>query len=319
MSYLDVRDLKTYLYTRAGVGKAVDGVSFSVNKGETLGLVGESGCGKTMTCLSLLRLLPQPAGRIVSGQILLDGADLVPKSEKEMQQIRGEKISMILQDPMTALNPVLTIGDQLMEGIRNHKPVRGDGLRTRAVERLKLVRIPSPEERLHHWPHQLSGGMRQRVVTAIALSGDPGLLVADEPTTSLDATIQVQVLRLLRDLQQQIGLTLVFITHDFGVVARMCNRVAVMYAGRIVEMAPVRELFNHPAHPYTAALMQAVPRVETKVDRLVSIEGQPPRLVDLPPGCAFAPRCKFVRPDCRDTSPQLVQIGVDHWSSCQQT
>ena len=319
MSYLDVRDLKTYLYTRAGVVKAVDGVSFSVNKGETLGLVGESGCGKTMTCLSLLRLLPQPAGRIVSGQILLDGADLVPKSEKEMQQIRGEKISMILQDPMTALNPVLTIGDQLMEGIRNHKPVRGDGLRTRAVERLKLVRIPSPEERLHHWPHQLSGGMRQRVVTAIALSGDPGLLVADEPTTSLDATIQVQVLRLLRDLQQQIGLTLVFITHDFGVVARMCNRVAVMYAGRIVEMAPVRELFNHPAHPYTAALMQAVPRVETKVDRLVSIEGQPPRLVDLPPGCAFAPRCKFVRPDCRDTSPQLVQIGVDHWSSCQQT
>jgi oligopeptide transport system ATP-binding protein len=317
MNFLEVKDLRTHFFTRWGTVKAVDGVTFSLNEGETLGIVGESGCGKSMTCLSLMRLVPEPAGRIVGGQILLRGEDLLKKSEKEMRRIRGGKLSMILQDPMTSLNPVFTIGDQLKEAITIHRGLKRRSLRERAVEMLKMVRISSPEQRLRNWPHQLSGGMRQRVVTAISLSCEPSLLIADEPTTSLDATIQVQILCLLRTLQEEAGLALIFVTHDLGIVAKMCNRVAVMYAGKIVEMAEVRDLFNRAAHPYTQGLMKAIPRIDQKLGRLTSIEGEPPRLHQVPPGCAFAPRCSSVRDYCRhDQYPPSVEIEEDHWISC---
>jgi len=313
---LEVNGLRTYFFTRWGTVKAVDGVSFSVNEGETFGLVGESGCGKSITCLSILRLVPAPAGRIIGGEILLEGEDLLKKSEKEMRKIRGRKISMILQDPTASLNPVFTIGDQITEVIKIHRGLKGRSLWQSAKEMLEMVRIPSPDIRLRNWPHELSGGMRQRVVGAIALSCEPALLIADEPTTSLDATIQVQFLRLLRELQQQTGLTLIFVTHDFGIVARMCQRAAVMYAGKIVETANVRELFNHPAHPYTQALMKSLPKVEEKVERLASIEGQPPPLHNLPPGCTFAPRCYYAKERCRSEYPPTVEIEKGHAVSC---
>ena len=247
---LEVQDLRTHFFTRTGVVKAVDGVSFSLHPGETLGIVGESGCGKSMTALSIMGLVPQPAGRIVGGQVLLEGEDLLQMSTREMQQIRGREICMILQDPMTSLNPVYTVGNQLMETLRMAK-VGLKGLRDRAIEALARVNIASPESRMANFPHQMSGGMRQRVVGAIALAGVPKVLIADEATTSLDATIQLQYLQLLKDLQAETGLAIIFITHDFGVVAKMCDRVAVMYAGRIVESADVRSLFNNPSHPYT--------------------------------------------------------------------
>jgi oligopeptide/dipeptide ABC transporter ATP-binding protein len=316
IDFLEVKNLKTYFFTRWGTVKAVDGVSFCLKEGETLGLVGESGCGKSITCLSILRLVPQPAGRIVGGEILFQGEDLLKKSEREMREIRGAKISMILQDPMTSLNPVFTIGNQLTEAIKIHRGLKGKDLRERAVDILRMVRISSPEERLRNWPHQLSGGMRQRVVAAISLSCEPRLLVADEPTTSLDATIQMQFLRLLREVQQQAGLTMIFVTHDFGIVARMCNRVAVMYAGKIVEMAEVRELFNRAAHPYTEALMKSVPKADEKVERLTSIEGEPPRLHNVPPGCTFTPRCSYAADNCRDEYPPSVEIRSGHLVSC---
>ena len=313
---LELNGLRTYFFTRWGTVKAVDGVSFSVGEGETFGLVGESGCGKSITCLSILRLVPEPAGRIVGGEILLQGEDLLKKSDKEMRKIRGSKISMILQDPMTSLNPVFTIGDQVTAAIRIHRGLKGHPLWQRAKKMLEMVRIPSPEIRLKNWPHELSGGMRQRVVGAMALSCEPRLLIADEPTTSLDATIQVQYLKLLGDLQEQTGLSLIFITHDFGIVARMCQRAAVMYAGKIVETADVRELFNHPSHPYTQALMKSVPKVEEKVEMLVSIEGQPPPLHNLPPGCIFAPRCPDTGDRCRSEYPPTVEIDREHAVSC---
>ena len=317
MRFLEVRKLQTYFFTRWGTVKAVDGVSFDIKEGEAFGLVGESGCGKSITCLSLLRLVPEPAGRIVGGEILLQGEDLLKKTEKEMRKIRGSQISMILQDPMTSLNPVFTIGDQVTEAIKIHRGLKGRNLWERAKKMLEMVRIPSPEIRLRSWPHQLSGGMRQRVAGAISLSCEPRLLIADEPTTSLDATIQMQYLRLLREIQEQAGLTLIFITHDFGIVARMCQRAAVMYAGKIVETADVRELFNHPAHPYTQALLKSVPKVEEKVERLVSIEGQPPPLHNLPPGCPFAPRCPYSKEACRSEYPPAVQINdKEHSANC---
>ncbi|MCI0371632.1 MAG: ABC transporter ATP-binding protein, partial [candidate division NC10 bacterium] len=290
-SLLDVKDLRTYFFTRWGVVKAVDGVSFALSEGESLGIVGESGCGKTMTALSILRLVPRPAGRIVGGEIRLEGEDLLRKSEREMRRIRGSRISMVLQDPMSSLNPVFTVGEQVAEALRIHQHLAGTRLWNQARDLLGLVKIPSPEIRLRAYPHQMSGGMRQRVVGAIAIACRPGILIADEPTTSLDVTIQAQYLRLLKDLQKEMGLALIFITHDFGIVAKMCDRVAVMYAGRIVEHAGVRELFNHPRHPYTVALLNSVPRLERRVERLASIEGQPPPLYDLPEGCPFAPRC----------------------------
>ena len=280
---LDVQGLKTYFFTRTGVVKAVDGVSFTLMPGETLGIVGESGSGKSMTALSLMGLVPQPAGRIVEGKILFQGEDLVEKSQSEMQHIRGRDICMILQDPMSSLNPVFTVGDQLIETVRQSEKQPQSGLKARAIELLQKVKIASPEIRLKNYPHQMSGGMRQRVVGAIATAGSPKVLIADEATTSLDATIQYQYLNLLKELQAETGMAIIFITHDFGIVANMCDRVAVMYAGRIAEIADVRELFNNPAHPYTEALMRSIPNVDEDVDYLYSIEGQPPALDDLPP------------------------------------
>jgi peptide/nickel transport system ATP-binding protein len=317
MDFLEVNNLQTYFFTRRGIVKAVDGVSFRVKGGETFGLVGESGCGKTITALSIMRLVPEPGGQIVGGEILLQGEDLVKKSQKEMREIRGNKISMILQDPMTSLNPVLTIGNQLTEAIRIHQHLRGRDLWGMAKKILQRVHIPSPEVLLKNWPHQLSGGMRQRVVGAISISCEPKLIIADEPTTSLDATIQMQFLLLLREIQEKTGLTMIFITHDFGIVARMCQRAAVMYAGRIVEKAEVRELFDGPRHPYTQALMKSMPKVEKRVERLASIEGQPPPLHHLPPGCIFAPRCSAEKNRCRtDEYPPTIEIGSGHSVSC---
>jgi oligopeptide/dipeptide ABC transporter ATP-binding protein len=317
INILEVKNLQTYFFSRRGTIKAVDGVNFNLKKGETFGLVGESGCGKTITCLSIMRLVPEPGGRIVGGEILFEGEDLLKKSEKEMIKIRGRMVSMILQDPMTSLNPVFTIGNQLTEAIKIHSGLKGRSLWDRARKMLEIVHIPSPEVCLKNWPHQLSGGMRQRVVGAISISCEPKLLIADEPTTSLDATIQVQYLRLLREIQEKEGLTLLFVTHDFGIVARMCQRTAVMYAGKIVETASVKELFDRPAHPYTQSLMKSVPKVEEKVERLTGIEGQPPPLHHLPPGCIFTPRCSSSKNKCRaEEYPPTVQINDGHFVAC---
>ena len=313
---LDVKDLKTYFFTRRGVVKAVDGVSFSLKGGETIGLVGESGCGKSVTCFSIIRLVDQPAGRIVGGQVMFDGQELLSKTEKEMTRIRGKRISMILQDPMVSLNPLFTIGDQVSEPIIIHQAVGKKTAWDKAKEMLKLVRIPSPEVRMREYPHQMSGGMRQRIVGAIAMSCQPHLLIADEPTTSLDVTIQAQFLRLIKELQQQANVSMIVVTHDFGIVAKVCDRVAVMYAGRIVEIAGVRELFNNPTHPYTNALMNSLPKMEVKVDKLYSIDGQPPELQNLPPGCAFAPRCPDVMDICRQEYPSQVEVKDGHHVSC---
>ncbi len=313
---LDVQDLKTYFFTRTGVVKAVDGVSFSLMPGETLGIVGESGSGKSMTALSIMGLVPQPAGRIVGGRILFQGEDLAQKTNSEMQRIRGREICMILQDPMTSLNPVFTVGNQLEETLRANVEQRRAGLRGKAIELLEMVKIASPDTRIASFPHQMSGGMRQRVVGAIAIAGSPKLLIADEATTSLDATIQYQYLALLKELQQDTGMSIIFITHDFGIVAKMCDRVAVMYAGRMAEIAEVRDLFNHPAHPYTEALMKSVPNVEEDVDFLYSIEGQPPALDDLPPGCTFANRCPYVMDRCIEEFPPEFPVAAGHTATC---
>jgi oligopeptide/dipeptide ABC transporter ATP-binding protein len=316
---LEVEDLHTYCFTRFGTVKAVDGVSFDLRQGESLAIVGESGCGKSMTALSLLKLIPKPAARIVKGSIKLEGEDLVPKSEEEMREIRGRRISMILQDPQTSLNPVFTIGNQLIEAIKIHHRERREGLIARAIRGLKQVRVAAPERRVADYPHQISGGMKQRVVGAIAISCEPKIIIADEPTTSLDVTIQAQYLRLLRDLQEQNNLSLIFLTHDFGVVAKMADRVMVMYAGRPVETGPVRAIFNNPRHPYTQALLRSVPRMEEDVDRLYSINGQPPALWDLPQGCRFAPRCEFATERCRQEYPRSFVVkedGPQHIASC---
>lgn len=312
---LEVQDLKTYFIRSNSVVKAVDGVSFYVDENETLGLVGESGSGKTVSCLSVLRLVPKP-GRIIGGRILLEGEDLLAMSKKKMQEIRGCKISMILQDPMTSLNPVFTIGNQIGESISTHLKFRGAELIARVIEMLKLVRIPAPETRISAYPHQMSGGMKQRVVGAISISCQPRLLIADEPTTSLDVTIQAQYLELLKDIQRELGVSLIFITHDFGIVANMCDRVAVMYAGQIVESAPVRDIFYRPAHHYTASLLKAVPKLKTKVDRLTSIPGQPPRLDRLPAGCRFAPRCSRADDKCAQDDPPLLAMDDNRYVKC---
>jgi oligopeptide/dipeptide ABC transporter ATP-binding protein len=300
---VDVRELRTHLVTRWGTVRAVDGVSFTVGEGETLGLVGESGSGKSMTCLSLVRLTPRPASRIVGGEVWLDGENLLAKSESQMQRVRGRKVAMILQDPMSSLNPVFSIGMQMREPVAAYHGLRGRALAARAAALLASVRIPSPAERLSAFPHQLSGGMRQRVVGAMAIAGPPRLLIADEPTTSLDLTIQAQYLALLEELQDRHRLAMIFVTHNLGIVARVCDRVAVMYAGRIVEMGPVSQVFRAPAHPYTRALLESVPRLGARARRLAAIEGQPPDLATLPAGCAFAPRCPHVMARCRTEAP----------------
>ncbi len=313
---LDVRDLHTYFFNRRGITKAVDGVSFQLREGETLGIVGESGCGKTMTARSLLRIIPKPAARIVSGEVILDGEDLVTLSDEEMRQVRGRKIAMIFQDPQTSLNPVFSIGNQVIEALGTHEGGRNRHLFDRAVDVLKSVRVAAPERRMHDYPHQMSGGMKQRVLGAIAIAGSPKVIIADEPTTALDATIQLQYLRLLKDIQEETGMAIIFITHDFGIVARMCDSVAVMYAGRVVERGNVRQLFNNPSHPYTQALMASVPQME-RTDRLFAIDGQPPALYALPDGCRFADRCAHARDICHREYPGPgAAAGEAHTAHC---
>jgi oligopeptide/dipeptide ABC transporter ATP-binding protein len=313
---VEVRDLRTHLVTRWGTIRAVDGVSFEVGEGETLGLVGESGSGKSMTCLSIVRLQPRPAARIVAGSVRLDGEELLSKSEPEMQRIRGRRIAMILQDPMSSLNPVFSIGMQLGESVAMYHGLRGRALAQRAADLLTSMRIPSPAARLRAFPHQLSGGMRQRVVGAMAIAAPPRLLIADEPTTSLDLTIQAQYLALLEELQDRHRLAMIFVTHNLGIVSRICDRVAVMYAGRIVEIGQVRQIFTAPAHPYTRALLESIPRLGAKLDRLTAIDGQPPDLARLPSGCAFAPRCPHVMERCRIEEPPPTEVGPGRSSRC---
>ncbi len=311
---LEVNDLQTHFTTRWGTVKAVDGVSYHVRRGETLGIVGESGSGKSVTALSLMRLVPSPPGQIVGGEVILNGRNLLDLSEGQMTAVRGGEISIILQDPMQALNPVFNIQNQVGEAIRIHQKLRGAALWDKIIDSLRKVRIPAPEMRAKDYPHQLSGGMRQRVVGAIGISSAPSVIIADEPTTSLDVTIQAAYLRLLRQIQQEEGVGIIFITHDFGIVAKMCDRVAVMYAGRIVELADVRTIFNEPMHEYTKALIGSVPKLEEKTGRLPQIEGQPPLLYNLPPGDAFAPRStlEFTQEDA-ERRPPLVEVEEGHW------
>ena len=313
---LEVDGLRTQFATRRGVVKAVDGVGFILNRGETLGLVGESGSGKSVTCLSILRLVPRPAGRIVAGRILLEGEDLMDKSRAEMRELRGSRVAMILQDPLTSLNPGFTVGRQVAEAIRIHQGLRGRTLRERVVDIMTRVGIPQAERRLKAYPHQMSGGMRQRVAGAIALSCQPSLLIADEPTTSLDATVQAQYLRLLQQLQQEFDFGLIFVTHDLGIVARLCDRVAVMYAGRIVETGPTRTIFDDARHPYASALLDSIPRLEVRGQRLSAIGGQPPILIDLPNGCPFAPRCPRAMDVCGEAYPAAAEVADAHAVSC---
>ena len=317
MKLLEVRNLSTHYVSARGarVTRAVDDVSLTVGAGETLGIVGESGSGKTTLALSLLRLLP-PAARIVGGEIRFEGEDLLKKSAREMRRVRGKRIAMILQDPLASLNPLFTVGDQVAEPLRVHEGASRRRAWERARELLRAVRIAAPETRVGEYPHQLSGGMRQRIVGAIAISCGPRLLIADEPTTSLDLTIQAQYLRLLRDLQRDGGLAMIFITHNLGIVARMCEHVAVMYAGRIVEAGPVARLFSSAAHPYTQALLESIPRMADGRKRLTAIDGQPPDPVALPPGCAFHPRCPKVMDRCRKEAPPEVRVAASHVSRC---
>jgi oligopeptide/dipeptide ABC transporter ATP-binding protein len=314
---LSVEGLKTYCFTRAGVVKAVDGVSFSVNPGEALGIVGESGCGKSMTCASIVRLVPQPAGRIVAGKIIFEGEDLLEKSESEMRQIRGKKITMILQDPLMSLNPVYTIGNQVAESFKLHgERLSRSAIRQEVINVLTQVNIPSAEQRLRHYPFQFSGGMRQRTVAAMALAGQPRLLIADEPTTSLDVTIQDQFLTLLREMQQQTKMGLILVTHDLGIVAETCNRIVIMYAGKIVEAGEIRKVFESPAHPYTEALLQALPTLGSRSKRLFQIKGEPPNLLNLPPGCSFWVRCHKVMDRCRKEYPPMASLAGGGQAAC---
>ena len=313
---LSVRNLQTYFYGQRGVGKAVDGVSFDLHEGETLGVVGESGCGKSITMLSIIQLNPKPASRIVGGEVILNGEDLLAKSGSEMRRVRGRDIAMVLQDPMTALNPVLTVGDQIYEPLRLHQKLSGRALIDKAIELMRAVRIPAPETRLGSFPHQFSGGMRQRAVGAIGLSCDPQVLIADEPTTSLDVTVQAAYLALLKDLQRDRNLAILFVTHDFGIVATMCDRVAVMYAGRIVELAESEKIFSDPQHPYTEALVNSVPDVSERVDRLTSIEGQPPSIYELADSCPFAARCDYAMDRCHVEYPPEKTLDDGRTVSC---
>jgi len=316
---LEVKDLQTYFKTDAGIVKAVDGVSFTIHEGETLGIVGESGSGKSVTNLSIMRLIPSPPGKIVGGQVLFEGKDILKMTESEMRDIRGDKISMIFQDPMTSLNPFLKISTQMIETIRLHNPEMGkkEALE-RSIEMLKLVGIPSPEKRINSYPHQFSGGMRQRVMIGQALSCDAQVLLADEPTTALDVTIQAQILELIAKINNEMGTAVILVTHDLGVVAGMCDKVCVMYAGRIVETALTDDLYAKPAHPYTEGLIKSVPRMDTanKDKRLFSIEGQPPNVIDLPPCCPFHPRCHKAMKVCEHAYPPQKNLGNHHEVAC---
>ncbi len=318
---LEVEDLQTWFYTRQGIVKAVDKVSLSVRRGETLAVVGESGCGKSITALSIMRLIQSPPGRIVGGKVRLQGRDLLTLDEAEMRKIRGNEISMIFQEPMTSLNPVLNIGQQVAEAVILHQDLSRRAAMDKAVEMLRLVKIPDPERRAREYPHQLSGGMRQRAMIAMALSCNPNVLIADEPTTALDVTIQAQILDLILELQQKLGSAAILITHDLGVVAETAQRVIVMYAGRKVEEAEVGELFTEPLHPYTRGLMGSIPRLATmaggeKAARLKEIPGMVPALSNLPPGCVFAPRCEHATELCRTEYPAYREMRPGHWAAC---
>lgn len=314
---LEVRNLVTEFDTDEGRVTAVDDVSFSVEAGHTLGIVGESGCGKSVTALSIMRLLPQPMGVISSGQIVFDGVDLTNLPLTDMQKIRGARIGMIFQEPMTALNPVHPIGKQLVEALLLHENLTADEALKRAVEMLDRVGIPSPEVRVFEYPHQLSGGMRQRVVIAMALICKPSLIIADEPTTALDVTIQAQILELISELQQEMGMSVVLITHDLGVIAETCEDVVVMYAGKVAETGTVYDIFDRPSHPYTKGLLESIPRLEHKQkERLTTIEGMVPALADLPKGCRFANRCQWCQDVCEEAQPGIEQIGDGHFVAC---
>jgi oligopeptide/dipeptide ABC transporter ATP-binding protein len=313
---LDVRNLQTHFFTDDGVSKAVDGVDFSLNKGETLGLVGESGCGKSITSLSILRLIASPPGKIVGGEILFKGQDLLKKSESEMRRIRGNEISMIFQEPMTSLNPVYTVGEQIAEVLRLHQNMSRKEAWEKAVDMLRLVGIPSPEKRATQEPHELSGGMRQRVMIAMALACRPEILIADEPTTALDVTIQAQILELMKKLQEEMGMSIIMITHDLGVVAETCDRVAVMYAGKVVEYTTAKNLFASPKHPYTVGLMNSLPRLDEDVEELQAISGNVPSPFNMPAGCRFSPRCPHATQLCQTKLPELLELADESKVRC---
>jgi peptide/nickel transport system ATP-binding protein len=309
MALLEVRDLETRFYTEEGVVKAVDGISYEIESGERFGVVGESGAGKSVTSLSIMRLIDDP-GRIEGGEILFKGENLLEASEQRLQEIRGGEIAMIFQDPQTALNPVYTVGEQIAEAIRKHMDIPEEAVKDRAIEMLREVGIPDPEDRYSDYPHQFSGGMQQRAVIAIALSCDPDLIIADEPTTALDVTIEAQILELLKELSDEFDVAIQLITHDLGVVAEMCDRVMVMYAGKPVETAPVEDLYYEPKHPYTVGLMGSIPRIGANDERLDTIPGTMPDLVQLPPGCSFHPRCPYAEEVCTEKEPELYEVDT---------
>ena len=313
---LDVRNLRTWFHTERGLFKAVDGISFQVRRGKAVGLVGESGCGKSVTSLSLMGLVPQPPGRVQADALVFDGQDVMGMSAEERRLLRGGRMAMVFQEPMTSLNPVHTIGAQIVEALRAHGDMSHEAANKRAIEVLELVRIPSAAQRFDDFPHRLSGGMRQRVMIAMALACNPVLLVADEPTTALDVTIQAQILDLLRDLQQRLGMAVLIITHDLGVIAELVDEVIVMYAGQIVESAPVQALFDDPQHPYTIGLLGSIPRLDVARERLSTIEGTVPSPANQPAGCRFAPRCPFADARCHANPPALRAIGVGHQVAC---
>jgi peptide/nickel transport system ATP-binding protein len=317
---LEIKGLKTHFFTEEGVVRAVDGIDLRIDRGETLGIVGESGCGKSVTALSIMKLIPMPPGRIVEGQMQWEGnRDLVTLPPAQMRKVRGKEISMVFQEPMTSLNPVFTIGEQIAEAVRLHEGLGRRAAMDKTVEMLKIVHIPNPERRVKEYPHQLSGGMRQRVMIAMALSCNPKLLIADEPTTALDVTIQAQILELLNELKAKLGMAVMLITHDMGVIAETAQRVMVMYAGKVVEEAPVKELFKEPLHPYTQGLLRSIPRIDRaaiKKERLQAIPGVVPSLLDLPPGCRFASRCQFVKSICTEQEPALREVRPGHKVAC---
>jgi len=316
MAVLEVRDLRTEFRTDDGNFPAVDGVSFSVEAGQTLAIVGESGCGKSVTALSIMGLVPNPPGRIAGGSIRFEGRELVGLPKRELLDLRGNGMAMIFQEPMTSLNPAFTIGDQIVEGLQRHRAISRTEAQARAIEVLRQVRIPAPEQRFHEYPHKLSGGMRQRAMIAMALACQPRLLIADEPTTALDVTIQAQIIDLMRTLQAETGTAVILITHDLGVVAEVADEVAVMYAGKVVERAPAQVLFEQPQHPYTVGLLGSIPRLDVQRERLASIEGQVPNPLRRAPGCSFAERCPFAIAKCRAEEPPLAEVGASHRSAC---
>ncbi|OQY27883.1 MAG: peptide ABC transporter ATP-binding protein [Candidatus Cloacimonetes bacterium 4572_55] len=313
---LQIKNLKTYFYTDEGVARAVDGVSYEVEKGQTLGLVGESGCGKSVSSLSTMRLIPVPPGKIIEGEIFFKDQNLLTLPESEMRRVRGNEISMIFQEPMTSLNPVFTCGNQIQEAIMLHQNLPRKEARQQSIEMLKKVGIPAPEQRVDEYPHQLSGGMRQRVMIAMALSCNPSLLIADEPTTALDVTIQAQILDLLNRLQEEFQMAIIMITHDLGVIAEIADRVAVMYAGRVIEYGDVKDIFNRPQHPYTKGLLESIPKVNEEKSRLAVIRGTVPNPINFPSGCRFHPRCPDVMDICREKFPSLKHKFEDHQVSC---